>query len=203
MDFSRIARQLSEYTELEKISSEITVSPNRESMKTAAASSEKAKNASTTNRDRTRERQQSQKAQMSTQKSTPQKSDVTFASEEARRQREIESNMHKQKSDWRTELYEAAKPDDEGNHPYIDVMPFMDQKERETKRQLKGAVKAEAGEKMAEGALNPFQIHFDKDGKEFTSKGSKEARERLTRNRQEMAKRRAKDAYKPRAGESD
>lgn len=59
-------------------------------------------------------------------------------------------------------------------------------------------------EKMTtEGALNPFQVHFDKDGKEYTSKGTKEQRDKITKNREEMAKKRAKDAYKSRAGESD
>ena len=57
-----------------------------------------------------------------------------------------------QKSDWRDELMEAMKPDEQGNHPYVDVMPFMTQKQTEAKRQEKGAIKA-AGEgqaKMAE-----------------------------------------------------
>ena len=64
-------------------------------------------------------------------------------------------------------------------------------------------LEALSGQMTAEGALNPFQVHFDKDGKEYTSKGSKEERERITKNRKEMAKKQAKDAYKPRAGESD
>ena len=54
-----------------------------------------------------------------------------------------------------------------------------------------------------EGALNPFQVHFDKDGKAYKSKGTKEERDRITKNREEMAKRQAKDAYKSRPGESD
>lgn len=188
MDFSRIARQLNE----------------GESVDAAAASSEKATVGGQTAKEQNASSREKQKAQMAQQKGTVTKSDVSYASEEARREREMDKMWHNQKSDWREELKEAMG-DAEGPHPYVDVMPFMDQKQREAKKQVKGAAVASAGDLpvQKEGALNPFQIHFDKDGKEFTSKGSKEARERLTRNRQEMAKRRAKDAFKPRAGESD
>ena len=195
MNFSRIARQLNE----------------NESIAATKASEEKATMSGQVQHSATASARQKQKAQMSAQTGTSKKSDVSYASEEARKEREYAKMLANESSDWRKELIEAAGVDDDGNHPYVDVMPFMNQRQNEAKRQMKGAAKAAAGQQaqmmqpsaQTEGALNPFQVHFDKDGKEFTSKGSKEARERITRNRQEMAKRRAKDAYKPRAGESD
>jgi len=53
-----------------------------------------------------------------------------------------------------------------------------------------------------EGALNPFQVHFDKDGKPYTSKGSKEEREKIAKNRAANRKNEP-DPYRPRRGESD
>ena len=35
---------------------------------------------------------------------------------------------------------------------------------------------------MTEGALNPYQVHFDKDGKEYTSKGTKSAAMKIAKN---------------------
>ena len=192
MNFSRIARQLNEENP--------ALSVERASGEAALAGGDKQIN-------KANDRKSRQKAQMATQRNTTQKSDVSYTSEDAKMDREYIKQLSEKASDWRTELNEAMGPDDDGNHPFVDVMPFMDQKMNELKKQMKAAelAKMEGGKqaKMAEGALNPFQIHFDKDGKEYTSRGSKEARERITRNRQEMAKRRAKDAYKPRAGESD
>ena len=132
------------------------------------------------------------------------------AMERATRKEEYEyvSNLCKQSSDWRKELYEAAGPNDDPNHPYVDVMPFVNQKQEEVKRQMKGVAKAQGMNqaKMAnEGALNPFQVHFDKDGKEYTSKGSKKSRDRIAKNISDNRKSGplAQDPYKPRAGESD
>ena len=195
MDFSNIARQLNE-------------SPDDPAYTVAAASEEKATAGSAKQKEGTRERKQVQKNQMAQQKSTVSKSDVSYASEEARADREQTRMMESSKSDWRKELIEAAQPDEEGNHPYVDVMPFMDQKMQELKKQMKAAAAKEAGgmqAKMAEGALNPFQVHVDKDGKEYTSKGSKESAKRIAKNISSNRKRGplAQDPYKSRAGESD
>ena len=65
--------------------------------------------------------------------------------EERRLQREMDSNYAKQKSDWRKDLTEAMKPGEEGNHPYVDVMPFLNQKAMEAKKQMKGAAKIDTG----------------------------------------------------------
>ena len=138
MNFSNIARQLSEDI----------------SMDVAANSSEKAKAGGEMQINKTNNRKNRQKAQMSSQNATPQKSDVSYASEEARLEREELKMMEDAKSDWRKDLSEAMKPE-EVNHPYVDVMPSVNQKANEMKKQMKGAGKAtemEGGKqaKMAE-----------------------------------------------------
>jgi len=122
-----------------------------------------------------------------------------------REEREYDKMLHNNVSDWRKDLNEALGVDNEGNHPFVDVMPFMNQKQGEAKRQIKGAAKMKAqqdAENMEEGALNPFQVHFDKDGKSYTSKGSKESRDRIERNIASNRKRQP-DPYRARPGESD
>ena len=196
MDFSNIARQLNE-------------SPDDPAYTVAAASEEKAAAGGEKQIAKTDQRKGRQKSQMSQTTATPTKSSVSYASEEARLEREQTRMIEESKSDWRRELVEAAKPDEQGNHPYVDVMPFMDQKMQELKKQMAAAAAKQAGGSMAkmanEGALNPFQRHFDKDGKSYTSRGSKQARSRISKN---IASNRksgpmAQDPYKPRAGESD
>ena len=203
MNFSRIARQLNE----------------RESLQAAASASEKAQASAQTNAQATTQSKARQKAQMAQQTSTTKKSDVSYASEEAKLQRTYDKMWENNKSDWRKELTEALGPNDQPTHPYVDVMPSMNQKENEAKRQMKAAARGafpadghhQAGEGggpgdvQKESALNPFQVHFDKDGKEFKSKGSKKDRERIAKN---IASNRksgpmAQDPYKSRRGESD
>ena len=84
------------------------------------------------------------------------KSDVSFTSEEYKEEREIVKNLSNKLSDWRQDLVEAAKPDEEGNHPYVDVMPFMNQKAMEAGRQMKDAARMEGGKqaKMASEEVN-------------------------------------------------
>jgi len=53
-----------------------------------------------------------------------------------------------------------------------------------------------------ESASNPFQVHFDKDGKEYTSKGTPEQRKRIAKNIAANRKN-APDPYRSRPGESD
>ncbi len=139
MNFSRIAQQLNE---------------ENPALSVERTSGERALEGGQKQIDKTNQRKDRQKAQMATQKSTPTKSDVSYTSEEARKQREYDKMWHNEKSDWITELIEAARPDEQGNHPYVDVMPFVNQKQREAKNQEKGAAKmAAAGQgqaKMAE-----------------------------------------------------
>jgi len=136
MDFSNIARQLNE---------------ENPALAATASSGEKSLAGGEKQINRTNQRKDRQKAQMATQSSVPQKSDVSYASEEARMDREYAKMMANNISDWRAELTEAMK-DEEGPHPYVDVMPFLNQKQMEAKRQEKGAAKMEGGKqaKMAE-----------------------------------------------------
>ena len=194
MDFSNIARQLNE-------------SPDDPAYTVAAASAEKATAGGQMQQQGTNTRKGRQKAQMSQTTATPTKSNVSYASEEARLEREATRMMESSKSDWRKELNEALNPDNDPNHPYVDVMPFMNQKAKNAKEEAKTSAAADAGKqaKMAEGSLNPFQVHFDKDGKSYTSKGSKKSGERIARNISANRKSgpMAQDPYKSRAGESD
>ena len=69
---------------------------------------------------------QKQKQQASA-KVIPQQSGTTFASE--MRQIEVWKQCEKQASNWRDELKEAAV-DEVDPHPYVDVMPPVDKKEK-------------------------------------------------------------------------
>ena len=181
-----------------------------EAVEAAQSSAEKAVASGEKQIQGTNNRKNRQKSQMAQQKAVNVKSDISYASEEARMEREELKMIEEQKSDWRQELIEAAGPNDDPNHPFVDVMPFMNNKLNQAKKQMKAAggdTMREGGKqaKMAEGSLNPFQQHFDKDGKPYTSKGSKESRDRIAKNIASNRKRGplAQDPYKSRAGESD
>ena len=133
------------------------LSEGTEAVDTAMASSEKAKEGGEKQINNTARRRESQKAHMAQQGSTPVKSDVSYASEQYRAQREYVKMMEDSKVDWRKELIEAVKPDEEGNHPYVDVMPFMNQKAKETKQQMKDAGKIEGG-KQAQMANEEMSV---------------------------------------------
>ena len=139
MNFSNIARQLNE----------------GESLDAAAASAEKATAGGQKQKEGTMNAREKQKSQMAAQQSTPVKSDVSYTSEEYRAQREYVKMMEDSKVDWRQEMMEAVKPDEEGNHPYVDVMPSMDQKQQEAKRQMKDAAKMKAGQQQQSSAMQP------------------------------------------------
>ena len=138
MDFSNISRQLNE---------------GRESTEVAVDSSEKAQQGSQKQIEGTRARRETQKSHMSQQGRTPVKSDISYASEENRTEREHLKMLESAGSNWRQELNEAMGPDPEGNHPFVDVMPFMNQKAQEAKKQMKAAAMAQGeGGKIAKMA---------------------------------------------------
>jgi hypothetical protein len=57
------------------------------------------------------------------------------------RDRKQAINMfEKTKSDWRTEINEAANPDDDPNHPYVEVMPSTSFKAKEAEQNIKKGV---------------------------------------------------------------
>ena len=104
------------------------------------SASEKATSGGQKQIDDTLRRRDRQKSQMATQKSTPVKSDISYNSEEARSQRELAKMWENAKSDWRSEIKEES-----GEHPFVDVMPFVNQRQMEAKKQMKGAAKIEGG----------------------------------------------------------
>ena len=135
MNFSRISRQLNE---------------DATAMEASAKATERATQGGQQQMDQSTRRRDKQKAQMATQKSVPQKSDVSYTSE--RYEREQITMLEDNLSDWRKDLNEAMGPGEEGEHPFVDVMPFVNQKQREAKRQEKGMERLEGGKqaKMAE-----------------------------------------------------
>lgn len=198
------------------------------------------------------------------------KSNVVYASEDYfndLRDR-IERNKAKDAArvNWRGDIQEAQKekPQDEGDHPYVDVMPHTQKmpnagngkakakagaqgldtslgegskflknfkapkipgnrrdKDREQylkdlspERPPKGGknfMKDEFsfddvfGRFVDESSLNPFQVHFDKDGKEYKDKGTENQAKRIAKNIADNRKKgpMKQDPYKPRRGESD
>ena len=80
-------------------------------------------------------------------------------------------------------------------------------KRRMKKEELEatGLFSASEIDALLEGSANPFQVHFDKDGKEYTSKGSKEENEKRAKNAADNRKKGPMkyDPYKSRGGESD
>lgn len=107
--------------------------------------------------NKTANAREKQKAQMASQKTTPVKSDVSYASEDLRIQREYQKMLTNSQVDWRSELIEAAEPE-EGPHPYVDVMPFVNQKTMDAKRQKKGAAKMEAGKQQVNAMQEDMSI---------------------------------------------
>jgi hypothetical protein len=176
MNFSNIARQLNE----------------GESLDAAAASAEKATTGGQKQKEGTMNAREKQKSQMAAQQNTPVKSDVSYASEEARMEREYDKMMSNQTVDWRKELMEAAKPDEQGNHPFVDVMPFMDQKQQEAKKQMKGAAKApQPGPGMTEALSVEDQM---KVSREYFKKRNARSPEEKASQEKKDAQGRAKNA---------
>ena len=202
MNFSNIARQLNEGVSLDA----------------AASAAEKATAGGQKQKEGTMNAREKQKSQMAAQQNTPVKSDVSYASEEARKEREYAKMLNNQAVDWRKELIEAAQPDQEGNHPYVDVMPFMDQKQQEAKKQMKDAAKMKAGQQQQSNAMQPSgmaeglsvedQMKVSQDY--FKKRAARSPEEKASQEKSD-AQSRAKtyamhkkpDPYKARAGESD
>ena len=64
-------------------------------------------------------------------------------------QKQAVKMFENQKADWRKELLEAANPDDDPNHPFVEIMPSTEFKPREAEQNVKkGVVK----DKMAGAA---------------------------------------------------
>ena len=122
-----------------------------------------------------------------------------YATEESRREREYDKMIANESVDWRKELYEAATPDEQGNHPFVDVMPFLDQKQQEAKKQMKGAVKAGKGMQssmqqapdMAEGLSVKDQMKVSQDY--FKKRNARSPEEKASEEKKD-AQGRAKNA---------
>ena len=141
-----------------------------------------------------------QQRQMAQKAKSKEKASVVYNEHKAM---EVNRAYDRMKSDWRTDITEhrgAPAGEEEETHPYVDIMPMTDQKEKRAKEQMDNAKKVgvENAKKMGmgeefdfitalskmidESADNPFQMHFDKDGKPYKTKGTKEERDRVAKN---------------------
>ena len=91
-----------------------------------------------------------QKSQMAGKMATAKKSDVVYASEEYFRQLTSQVRLYKAqeeaKVDWRETLDEAKKekPEEEGNHPYIKLMPFTNPKQKQKQKAIQSQSQSES-----------------------------------------------------------
>ena len=117
-----------------------TIEAEQASSEKAAMSSEKKNNPSHLVR---------QKSQMAGKMSTAKKSDVVYASEEYFRRLTSQVKLYKAqesaKVDWRETLEEAKneKPEEEGNHPYIKLMPFSNPKQKQKEKAVQSQTQPE------------------------------------------------------------
>ncbi len=89
----------------------------------------------------TRDKRGQQKTQRSS-NAVPQKSGVTYASEsyqELRRMKELHRMREMLSHDWRKDIAEGAEENDESRHPYVDVMPRTNHREKKMALQGKQA----------------------------------------------------------------
>jgi hypothetical protein len=108
---------------------------------------------------------------------------------ESRSEREYVKMFSNQSVDWRKDLIEAAEPDAEGNHPYVDVMPFVNQKQNEAKRQEKGAAKVK--ERMSEALSVQDQMKASREY--FKKRNARSPEEKASQEKKDAAGR-AKNA---------
>jgi hypothetical protein len=174
--------------------SKLHLSEGMESTEAAMSSSEKAIAGGEKQREGTKARRGAQKNQMSQQGSTPVKSDVSYASEGYRAQREYTRMMEGAKVDWREDLKEAMGPNDESDHPYVDVMPAMNQKAIETKKQMKASA-AKQGGAQAQMANEEMSVQDQmKVSREYFKKRADRSPEEKEAQEKSDAKSRAKNA---------
>ncbi len=113
-----------------------------ETLEAEASSSEKATMSADKKKDTAHTLRQ--KNQMAQKTGSTQKSDVVYASEEyfseLAKQSRLTRAHEAAKVSWRQELEEhrgePAKKDDEGNHPYISIMPHKNSTEKQAKKKM-------------------------------------------------------------------
>ncbi len=103
--------------------------------------------------------------------------------------------IEKSKVDWRKEIMEAVNPDDEPDHPYVEIMPYFKYKEKEAKwNTAKAAAKdrAATGERAVSAPVNEESFKDKKDsGKAIPkAKGARNADNTAT-PRENVARRKA------------
>jgi hypothetical protein len=91
---------------------------------------------------------------------TQMNTDITSSYDATKANVELIKLRESSKSDWRQELMEAANPNDDPDHPFVEVMPFNDFRMKEAQGLMK---KAAAKDKMAGGVTNMSGMKEEKE----------------------------------------
>ena len=78
-----------------------------------------------------------------------------------RTQKELIHMREQLKSDWRGDLSEAMGPEEEGNHPYVEVMPDTNYKAKELAKQIKDARSGAQAKQDGQSLVNKMPIGED------------------------------------------
>ena len=179
IDFTKL--QLKESLEAEQASSE-----------KASASAEKKNNPAHLAR---------QKGQMAGKMATAKKSDIVYASEEYFRKLTSQVKLYKAqesaKVDWRETLEEAKKekPEEEGNHPYIKLMPFTNPRQKQKEKAVQSQSQSQPEPAMSESIS--FEEAFGKlidEAKETDNKAFQMMKAKLKGQLHDPSKHKPKNA---------
>jgi hypothetical protein len=135
--------------------------------KTSEFSRTQGKEGQTGGTQNSRERQNAQKTAKTITKQSPMLQTSLNNSYDAmqalRGRKELIKMREAAKYDWRKDLMEAANPNDDPNHPFVEVMPHSDYRMKEAKKNLaksmgqdkmqQGSVTAGVGSSMSESAV--------------------------------------------------
>ena len=166
MDFTRL--NLKEYL-TEGISSSNNLATNAEAKTADAASGIGRQKQMDPNR---KEQQIKQRAARSGPTTMSQTVDITPGASTTvesfinqRNKIELEKQIRAHTSDWRYELYEAVNPDDDPQHPYVEIMPHHKYKEKEAKKNAAKAMKNDRdnGEPPLRTGVNEESLKAKKD----------------------------------------
>lgn len=130
----------------------------------------------------TRDKKGSQKTQRSA-NVLPQKSGTSYASESyetLRRSKEIARMREMYSHDWRKDISEGAEENDEARHPYVDVMPRTNHREKKMALQGKQAKDQKEKETQGLGESTCNKLYdTTKPGGKLRKKGAEKATKKM------------------------
>ena len=148
-----------------------------------------------------------QQKQMAQKAKTKEKASMVYNEHKAM---EVNRAYDRMKSDWREEITEhrgapAGQEDENNQHPYVDIMPMTDQKEKRAKEQMDNAKKVgvENASKMASEEFS-FEAALDKlvsEAKETDNKAFQMVKAKLAGQLHDPSKPKPKDAPRKPVGD--